>query len=109
MFFTVSSLYKEYRPQMMKYLFHIPAMTVIFFVPISNIMLTVHRKMKKKDPDARKYSWKLIEKKDVIDQLRGIVKNPVVIATVCGLVLNVALRGNIPEVLHQPIKVRLMK
>ena len=109
MFFTVASLYKDYRPQMMKYLLQTPVMTVIFFVPISNIMLTVHRKMKKKDPDARKYSWKLIEKKDITDQLRGIAKNPLIIATVCGLVLNVALKRNIPEVLHQPIKVRIMK
>lgn len=106
----MSSLYKDYRPQMMKYLFLIPAVTGMFFVPVSNVMVGLHREKRKRskqhgDPVSETSWWQYISEKQCLDQLYGIMKNPVVIATVFGLVLNFLFGGNMPDVLHQPIKV----
>lgn len=86
-------------------------MTVICFVPVTNIMIGIHREKQRKsdqykDAELKKYWWQGVHKNLYWTQIYGIAKNPVVIATVLGLVLNIVFGGNLPTPLHQPIKVR---
>ncbi|XP_035207234.1 integral membrane protein GPR155-like, partial [Stegodyphus dumicola] len=105
----MSSLYKDFRSHMMKYLFLMPSMTTIFIIPIGNYM-TEYYKYKRKQVSQQETKdseqWiKRLPRKKMIKLIKDVIKSPIVIATLTGILLNLIFKGKVPPVLHQPIHV----
>lgn len=117
----MSSLYGGKRPYMLKYLFLIPALTIVFFGPVTHIMMEEAKDKDKEKPlnkGIQRSSSKTSFRSKVSRTIRlifhhrmtgeiilNLMKNPVIIATFFGIILNVSFKAHVPSVLHQPINV----
>ncbi|GIX77995.1 hypothetical protein CEXT_302752 [Caerostris extrusa] len=114
----MSALYKEYRPQMMKYLFMMPVMTMVFFIPIGTFMLEVHKSREstnQEEPQEQSSSgvsqrcsnwFRVVSKKELMVIVQSLLKSsPVIISSLLGVILNFSFDSKMPAVIHHPIKV----
>ncbi|KAF8795035.1 Integral membrane protein GPR155 like protein [Argiope bruennichi] len=110
----MSALYKDHRPQMTKYLFMMPVMTMIFFVPIGTFMLEIHKSKQSREQQENNIvssrsciKWsEIVTKKEVSSIFQSLLKSsPVIISSVLGVILNFSFKSKMPAVLHHPIKV----
>ncbi|CAL1263203.1 unnamed protein product [Larinioides sclopetarius] len=111
----MSALYRDHRPQMMKYLFMMPVMTMVFFIPIGTFMLEVHKSKQSREqretnvesPSRTCLKWsEIVTKKEVSSLYHSLLKSsPVIISSVLGVILNFSFQSKMPAVLHHPLKV----
>ncbi|GIY32339.1 integral membrane protein GPR155 [Caerostris darwini] len=114
----MSALYREYRPQMMKYLFMMPVMTMVFFIPIGTFMLEVHKSREstnQEEPQEQSSSgvsqrcsnwFRVVSKKELMVIVQSLLKSsPVIISSLLGVILNFSFDSKMPAVIHHPIKV----
>ncbi|GFU36996.1 integral membrane protein GPR155 [Nephila pilipes] len=111
----MSALYKNHRSHMMKYLFMMPAMTMVFFIPVGTCMLEIHKSRQSQQQidqrppteTRRCITWAdIMSKKEVNSIVQSLLKSsPVIIASVLGVILNFAFGSKMPAVLHQSFKV----
>ncbi|GFT38860.1 integral membrane protein GPR155 [Trichonephila clavipes] len=111
----MSALYKNHRSQMMKYLFMMPAMTMVFFIPVGTSMLEIYKSRQSQQQidqrptteTSRCFKWtNIMSIKEVSCIIQSLFKSsPVIIATVLGVVLNFAFGSKMPPVIHQSFKV----
>ncbi|GFY74091.1 integral membrane protein GPR155 [Trichonephila inaurata madagascariensis] len=101
--------------QMMKYLFMMPAMTMVFFIPVGTCMLEIYKSRQSQQQidqrppteTTRCFKWtNIMSKKEISSITQSLLKSsPVIIATVLGVVLNFAFGSKMPQFIHQSFKV----
>ncbi|KAG8189220.1 hypothetical protein JTE90_013752 [Oedothorax gibbosus] len=101
----MSSIYKTYRPHMMKYLFLMPAMTMVIFVPVGTFMLEIHKVRQDRKNNSFTFNCRDVSKKEISSILQSLYKSlPVIISSTLGILLNLTFREKLPSTIHQPIE-----
>ncbi|GBL62067.1 hypothetical protein AVEN_180582-1 [Araneus ventricosus] len=100
---------------MMKYLFMMPVMTMVFFVPVGTFMLEVHKSKQSREQRENNVEtnsrtclkWsEIVTKKELSSIYQSLLKSsPVIISSVLGVILNLSFKSKLPAVLHHPLKV----
>lgn len=100
----------------MKYLFMMPLITMVFFIPVGTFMLEVHKSKQSREHQENTsdnpricMKWsKIVTKKEVSSIYQSLLKaSPVIISSALGVIFNFSFQSEMPAVLHQPLKVSI--
>ncbi|XP_071039312.1 lysosomal cholesterol signaling protein isoform X1 [Parasteatoda tepidariorum] len=100
----MSALYQESRPHMIKYLFFMPILTVLIFVPLGHLLIELHKRRRTQEEE--KTSSCDVWMNGFEAAFRSMLKYsvPITIATLSGIILNFIFHSHMHAALHKPLE-----